>query len=198
MLSADEIAVLYRELANSRIRPIVQDIIRLLLETGCRVSEIGELEIAEVDFREGLIRLPSSRVKNGTAHAVPLTDEAVVVLSRNIASRKAGFVFPVDADRPIRGDVVANEIAKAQGARSAARRSLSVTGWTAHDLRRTWATMASELGIAPHVIAAALNHRSVNSGVTFAHYVRNDFLADRRRAHAAVSARLAAIRAEGG
>lgn len=41
-----------------------------------------------------------------------------------------------------------------------------VTGWTLHDLRRTYATILAELGTAPHIIEAILNHKSgIISGV---------------------------------
>jgi integrase len=44
----------------------------------------------------------------------------------------------------------------------AARLKLQVTGeaWTPHDIRRTVATNMAELGIAPHIIEAVLNHVS--------------------------------------
>lgn len=197
VLSAEEIKTLFAELPNSSLRPFVQDIIRLVFETGCRVSEIAGLSVAEIDLKAGLIRLPAERVKNATAHAVPITDAAAEILERLVDGKKKGFLFPIGDEGPIRGDVVANEIAKAQKGRYGTKPSLTVAGWTAHDIRRTWATMASELGIAPHVIAASLNHKSVNSGVTFAHYINNDFLPERRLAHNTVSVRLQAIVAGG-
>ncbi len=33
-----------------------------------------------------------------------------------------------------------------------------VTGWTLHDIRRTFATRLAEMGIAPHIIERLLNH----------------------------------------
>lgn len=40
-------------------------IVKLLLLTGQRNAEIGELRWTEVDIGEGVIRLPGERVKNG-------------------------------------------------------------------------------------------------------------------------------------
>jgi hypothetical protein len=48
--------------------------------------------------------------------------------------------------------VLLDERIKASGAK--------VAPWTNHDLRRTVATRMGELGIAPHVIEAVLNHVS--------------------------------------
>ncbi|MEI5680477.1 MULTISPECIES: tyrosine-type recombinase/integrase [unclassified Mesorhizobium] len=191
VLSKDEIPVLFKALPDSGMRDMVQDIVRLLFETACRISEIAGLSVKEVDLKDKLLRLPPERVKNGLAHNVPLTDEAMAILSRLVKGKK-GFVFPV-GDGPIRGDVVANELSKAQKSKADKPALMPVAGWTAHDVRRTWATIASELGIPPHIIAAALNHQSVNSGVTFAHYVRNDFMPERRAAHEAVSGHIAKL-----
>ena len=35
-----------------------------------------------------------------------------------------------------------------------------VTGWTPHDLRRTLSTRLHDMGVAPHIVEAVLNHRS--------------------------------------
>ena len=57
-----------------------------------------------------------------------------------------------------------------------------VSGWTLHDLRRTYATSLAESGIAPHVIEALLNHKSgVISGVA-ATYNRFRYLEEMRSA----------------
>jgi integrase len=42
-------------------RPQLCDVIRLLILTGCRRSEIADLRWSEVDFAEALISLPGSR-----------------------------------------------------------------------------------------------------------------------------------------
>jgi integrase len=39
-----------------------------------------------------------------------------------------------------------------------------VSGWTLHDLRRSFVTHSAELGTAPHVIEAAVNHLSGHKG----------------------------------
>jgi integrase len=35
----------------------------------------------------------------------------------------------------------------------------SISGWTLHDLRRTFATRLAQLGVLPHVVERLLNHR---------------------------------------
>src|SRR5262249_18519656 len=49
------------------------DIVRLLMLTLCRLSEIGDLTWDEVAFPAGLIRLPAARTKTGVARDVPMS-----------------------------------------------------------------------------------------------------------------------------
>src|SRR5262249_54370756 len=57
-------------------------IVRLLILTGQRKSEIGNLTKPEVNSEKRQIDLPGSRTRNGRAHTVPLSDEAMsIVLS---------------------------------------------------------------------------------------------------------------------
>jgi integrase len=56
------------------------NIIRLLLLTGQRKTEIGGLRWSEIDFAAREINLPAGRVKNKQAHFVPLSDIALDML----------------------------------------------------------------------------------------------------------------------
>ena len=38
--------------------------------------------------------------------------------------------------------------------------SLAIRPWTLHDLRRSFASGLQRLGVAPHIVELALNHRS--------------------------------------
>jgi hypothetical protein len=55
-------------------------ILKLLILTGQRRQEIGSLRWPEIDFTSRLIRLPADRVKNATAHDVPLSEPALALL----------------------------------------------------------------------------------------------------------------------
>jgi integrase len=91
-----------------------------------------------------MIVLPPARTKNGRQHAVPLSPIAAAILERQ--QRNSEFVF---------GNKASWSDAKA---RLDAR--LPIAPWRLHDLRRTCATGMAELGVAPHVIEAVLNHVS--------------------------------------
>ena len=54
--------------------------------------------------------------------------------------------------------------------------------WQPHDLRRSFATHASKLGIQPHVIEAILNHVSGFRAGVAGVYNRNPYDAEKRKA----------------
>jgi integrase len=54
--------------------------------------------------------------------------------------------------------------------------------WTLHDLRRTFATTAARLGIAPHVVEKCLNHSGGTIRGVAAVYNRYAFDAEKRQA----------------
>jgi integrase len=117
-------------------------IVRLLLLTAQRRSEIGSLRWSELTG--DCISLPASRTKNHTPHSLLLTPAALALLPE----RRSAFVFG------LRGGFSEWSVAKAR-----LDASSGVRNWRLHDLRRTAATMmADHLGVLPHVIETILNH----------------------------------------
>jgi integrase len=143
VLSDDEIKTIWHAATGT-----FGDILKLLLLTGQRASEIAGLRWDEIEG--DMIALPSERTKNGRAHAIPLSDPAIAII-RHIPQRHA-CVFGRDGNG-WRGWSPAKE-------RLAAIIGDAVEPWTPHDMRRTAATGMAELGVQPHVVEAVLNHIS--------------------------------------
>ena len=96
--------------------------------------------------------LPSTLTKNGREHSLPLGSFAISIVSALTQGSQSGLLFPT------RG---AQSAFNGWSKSKAALDKLSgVSDWTLHDLRRTFATRLAELGVAPHVIEAILNHQS--------------------------------------
>jgi hypothetical protein len=57
-----------------------------------------------------------------------------------------------------------------------------VADWTHHDLRRTFATKLAELGVAPHIVEALLNHVSGHKHGVAGVYNRAGYEVQKRRA----------------
>jgi hypothetical protein len=63
---------------------------------------------------------------------------------------------------PSTGKFVLNGTDRAFGDHSGAKEKLTpaIRPWTLHDLRRSFASGLQRLGVAPHIVELALNHRS--------------------------------------
>jgi len=137
-------------------------IVRLLLLTGQRRSEVAGMRWSELDVGAradipSLWRIPGERTKNGEAHVVPLSRLAVAEIMENIQPplRDVDLVFVGRTGRtPFSGfgKATAHLYALAK----------LKTPWTLHDLRRTMVTRmcGEELGIEPHIVEAVVNHKS--------------------------------------
>jgi integrase len=123
------------------------DILRLLILTGARRSEIAELPWDEVDLETGLWTLPAGRAKNGRALLTPLPEAALEIL--RAAPRTGGrFVFSLDGKQPV-----------VNFTRPKRKVGAGLPPWVIHDLRRSFATgLATEIATLPHVVEAILNH----------------------------------------
>lgn len=128
-------------------------IIRLLILLGQRRQEIGGMAWSELDLEspQSSWRLPAERSKNARPHVLPLLPTAVAIIRGvpRMASRTR--LFGMHAACGFAG--------WDKGKRALHARS-GVTGWTPHDLRRTLSTRLHDMGVAPHIVEAVLNHVS--------------------------------------
>ncbi len=186
-LSSDEIRIFWRRLiAKTTMSWETRLVLRLCLVTGQRVDEVSGCRKDELNIEKAEWRLPGERVKNGSAHLVPLSPLAVLLFKR--ALRRAGnspFVFP----SPYTG----SHITPAAVAR-AMRRSREIFGFTReatpHDLRRTLASGLGELGFSRLIQDKLLNHLSADRSSISGVYDRYTYAREKREALEAWAERL--------
>jgi len=160
-------------------------IVRLLILTGQRRGEIGQLKWTYIDGN--VISLPVEIVKNNREHTFPIGTNARTIL--DAVPRTSEYVFPA-----ARGDFVFRGWAKCK---THLDKLCGVTGWTLHDLRRSMSTKMAEMGIAPHVIERLLNHISGGTLSMIARvYNRATYLDEMRAAINLWEQRLAMIAGE--
>jgi integrase len=150
VLTADEIRIVWEATGGD---DDYSAIVRTLLLTGARLTEIGQLTWSEV-YSDRII-LPPQRVKNGRMFTLPITPQVDAILVHRRGSGRE-FVFGRNED----GGFVGWGGSKASIDARIKAAGHELPGWTHHDLRRTMATGLSELGIGPHIVEAALNHVS--------------------------------------
>jgi len=155
-------------------------IVKLLILTGQRRGEIAALraEFLSPNFsasnsNQCTITLPAALTKNKREHIFPLGCLATSFLSSGSHSPSLFFSARGKPNAPFNG----------WSKSKAALDELSgVSGWTLHDLRRTFATRLAELAVAPHVIERLLNHVTGTVSGVAAVYNRATYMAEMRTA----------------
>jgi integrase len=148
-------------------------IVRLLMLTGQRREEVGGMRWAELDLDRARWTLPGERTKNGRVHLVPLSTQAVAILSPRTRQDDRAAVFG-------RGEEGFSGWSKAKRHLDAAAKLTEP--WRLHDLRRSVVTHMAEIGVAPHIIEAAVNHISGHKAGVAGVYNRAAYSAEKRAA----------------
>ena len=162
VISDDELRNIWRALGADQYGSIV----KLLILTGTRRAEIGDLRWSEIDLDEATITLPPARTKNRREHQIALAPAALAILQAQ--------------PRRIEADGTPRDLVFGSGARGwqdwsgskadldarIAAASAPIPGWVLHDLRRAISTaMHERLGVMPHVVEAILGHSDHKAGV---------------------------------
>jgi len=169
-LSSSEIVTLWNDSGDGDYGCIV----KLLLLTGCRLSEISELqwsEISDLELDQAQIELSGNRTKNGLPHIVPLCLQARRIL-RDLWTRRTEGKLAVfgNTDRGFQNF-----------SRDKKRIGIAADTWRLHDIRRTFVTHCNEQGFGgAEVIEAAVNHVSGTKAGVAGVYNRAKYLPQRR------------------
>ena len=144
---------------------------QLLILTGARLREIGELRWGEIDGDK--IKIGAERTKNGLPHTIPLNAPALALV--NSLQRIVGseFVFTSTGRSPISGW---------SKAKRQLDKSAPIEPWHVHDLRRVVATGMQKLGVAERVIEACLGHSTTSRNSLLRVYQVHGFDAEKREA----------------
>jgi integrase len=183
VLSDDELSAIWRACGDDEYGRII----RLLILSGARRQEIGDMTWSEIDLERGIFTIPAARSKNNRQHVLPLMPmmREIIDTVPQMASRDQLF-----------GQRSHGFTAWVQGKRALDKRS-GVRDWTVHDIRRTVATKMADIGVQPHIIEATLNHHSGHRAGIAGVYNRSPYEREVRAALAAWHDHLRAIIAGG-
>jgi integrase len=167
-------------------------IMKLLALTGQRASEISGLRWSEL--KNDSLVLPPPRTKNGREHSIPVSEAARTIIEkqprREDADGKPRDLIFGHGEGPFTGWGKSME---ALNKRIAEKAGQPLQHWTPHDLRRSFATHASGLGVQPHIIEVILNHVSGFRAGVSGIYNRQTYEAEKRTALALWADHLLAI-----
>jgi integrase len=168
-LTKDEIRALWTALPAGDYG----DLVKLLLLTGQRRQEFGDLHWSEIDFETGQITLSGERTKNQRTHIIPMSGTVAEILRARPRNPERDLVF---------GEKGRGGFGDWSKAKARLDTMLEIPAWRIHDLRRTCATGMAELGVQPHIIEAVLNHISGHKGGVAGIYNRATYENEKRTA----------------
>ena len=144
--------------------------LRLLMLTGCRLSEVQKLRWEHVDLDAGELRLPDTKTGG---RAVPLAPSAVRLLA----------ALPRDPDSPwvIAGRKPGAHLTDLQHPWRRIRARAGLDDVRIHDLRHSFASRALALGEGLPMIGKLLGHTQVQTTARYAHLARDTVKASAAR-----------------
>ncbi len=177
VLTLEEIELVWKWLDSDALSLEAADILKLELLTGARCGEISGLRAEEIDRQKWIWTLPASRSKNGRQRVTPIVGVAREILEQRLSDIEKGPLFLLAKGVVMTSAHIGHYLLTR-------RTTLPIAVFTSHDLRRTFATMLAEMGIALDLVAAIVGHElgGKETRTLVRHYVHTDML--ERKAHA--------------
>lgn len=136
-----------------------RDFLLMCLLTAARRSNVAAMNWEDISLERKTWQIPLT--KNGSSQYVPLTDEAIKILTRRKDEARSSWVFP--SDRSQTGHLMKPE----EAWRMVIDRS-GLLDIRINDLRRTLASWQAMTGANISVIAATLNDKDLKSTQVYA------------------------------
>jgi integrase len=151
-LSDDELMKVWEALGDDAYSVVI----KLLILTGQRLGETAAIQRKWLDGT--ILTFPAAVTKNGREHRIPLPSLATPLISQVRSFTGWGK------------------------AKARLDERCGVTGFTHHDLRRTYAANLQKLGVRLEVTEALLNHISGTRAGIVGVYQRHDYMGEMRQA----------------
>ena len=188
VLSVEEIETLWRWLDTDALSLEAADILKLELLTGARCGEISGICAEEIERDKWLWSLPARRSKNKKPRVTPILGAARELLQPRLEGTEKGPLFVLENGSVMNSAHLGHYLLTR-------RSKLPIATFATHDLRRTFATMLAEMGIALDLVAAIVGHESggKDTRTLVRHYVHTDMLERKAQALKAWDDRLKGI-----
>ncbi|TSA37787.1 MAG: site-specific integrase [Methylococcaceae bacterium] len=156
-LTRDEMPLFLKALENEP-NETARDYILISLLTGARQANVLAMRWDQINFKTTLWLIPET--KNGTAHSIPLVDEAVALLLKRHKNRQSEWVFP--------GTGKTGHLMEPKKAWKRILTEAGIENLRLHDLRRTFGSWQAATGANLSVIGKSLNHKNVSTTAIYA------------------------------
>lgn len=176
VLSLDEIKLIWHFLDSDPCKMSIQtkSAIKIIVLTGVRTAELRLAKWQSFDFSNSLWTIPPEHTKGAIMVKVHLTAFTKSILQELKETNGSDFVLVgLDSSKPLDEHALPRAIKRIQS-------RVGIPEWTAHDLRRTFATQLGEtLNIDPVVVEKCLGHKMPKIMAT---YNKNEMLPQRKDA----------------
>jgi integrase len=176
-LSEEELKAFLQNLDDACRFQRLPHVLRVLLLTLQRRSELALAEWREFDLNGKTWTIPDAHAKTGKGHTVPLSDWAVAELKKlKVMADGSRYVLPsAEKSAPIDPKYITRSVARCLKR----FKKLGVGAFTPHDLRRTGRTGMARLGVKVDIAERVLNHARERMEAT---YDVHDYLDEKREA----------------
>ncbi len=161
-LSPEELERLLKELGNTK-SPVVPDIVKFLILTGARKSEVVNLPWSEIDLEDGLWTLPAERNKGKKQKVVPLSEGALGILKAR-AGNGSDWVFP----NPKTGLPMQHF----HNTWDRIRKNADLPDLRIHDIRHSFASFLINSGHSLYEIQKLLGHADISTTQRYSHLMK--------------------------
>ena len=199
-LTESEISELAIKLPEARLTSQAEAALWIMLATLCRVGEISKARWQDFNKSTSTWTIPAEHSKNKKSHLVHLSQFAMSQFEALGALASCNvWIFPNRdgkshvSEKTLQKQFRDRQVITSVKGRSSKLGVLALSGgrWTAHDLRRTGATLMGELGIRSDVIDRCQNH--VDDKKVKRIYQRQELMAERQQAFVLLGDRLALL-----
>lgn len=192
-----ELRELVSKLPKGKLSKQAEASLWIMLATMCRVGELCRSRHKDLNLEAGTWTIPAEHSKNGKEHLIHLSGlaQAQFEILKKVSTSKAWVMPSRDGKSHLCEKTLQKQYRDRQRDTSLKGRTkeiatLKLSGgrWTAHDLRRTGATLMGELGIRSDVIDRCQNH--VEEKKVKRIYQRQELLPERKDAFRILGERL--------
>ena len=176
VLSLEEIKIIWRFLDSEQCGMSLQtkSAIKIIILTGVRTAEIRLAQWSQFDLANSVWTIPPEHNKGAITVKIYISLFTKTILQKLKEVSNSTYVLPgLVENRPLNENALPRGLKRIQG-------KIGIPEWTAHDLRRTFATQLGEtLNIDPVVIEKCLGHKMPRIMAT---YNKNEMLPQRKDA----------------
>ncbi len=174
-LSEEELRAFLQNLDDACRFQRLPHVLRVLLLTLQRRSELALAEWREFDFKKKTWTIPDVHAKAGKGHVLPLSDWAIEELQKlKVMADRSRYVLPsADGSAPADPKYITRSVARCLKRFG----KHGVAAFTPHDLRRTGRTGLARVGVRIDIAERVLNHARERIEAT---YDVHDYIDEKR------------------